>query len=396
MHRILFTWELGANLGHLTRDLPVAAALRAKGHEVAFCVRDVHVAQQVLAAEGFRFMQAPLAPLSASANQAQANYSEMLMAMGYSSSALLAGLVNGWLTVFGLFKPDVVVIDHAPTALLAARAAGIPAVLTCTGFELPPAADVLPSIFPWQPVPAERLIAADRAVMHLMNGILRQYGKPLLARVADLFAGEKRLMTTFSELDHYGARPNERYVGPVSAMPQAPRYAWPAGPGPRIFAYLRPSIPGLEHLLAALKERTANVLCVIPGIAAAMADTFRSATFTILAHPVALDAILPEADLVVASGAGTVADTLLAGVPLLMAPQFVEQALLARRVEAAGAGIHWAPPRTAESARAIVDAALSDGSLRAHAQNFAQKYRGYSMDSAVEQIAEAILTCAAG
>ncbi len=396
MHRILFTWELGANLGHLTRDLPVANALRAQGHEVVFCVKDVHVAQQVLTPEGFRFMQAPLAPGSAATGQAQVNYSEMLMAMGYSSSALLAGLVNGWLTVFGLFKPDVVVINHAPTSLLAARAVGIPAVLTGTGFELPPAADVLPSIVPWQPVPAERLIAADQAVMHLMNGILRQYGRPLLARVADLFAGAKCLMTTFSELDHYGARPEERYVGPVSAMPQAPRHAWPAGRGPRIFAYLRPSIPGLEHLLAALKERTANVLCVIPGIGAAVADKFRSPSFTILAHPIALEAILPEADLVVASGAGTVADALLAGIPLLMAPQFVEQALLARRIEASGAGIHWPPPRTAESARAIVDTALSSESLSAHAQGFALKYRGYSMNSAVAEIAEAILTCAAG
>ncbi len=396
MHRILFTWELGANLGHLTRDLPVANALRAQGHEVAFCVKDVHVAQQVLATAGFRFMQAPLAPASATTSQTQANYSEMLMAMGYSSSALLAGLVNGWLTVFGLFKPDVVVVNHAPTALLAARAVGIPAVLTCTGFELPPAADVLPSIVPWQPVPAERLIAADQAVLHLMNGILHQYGTPLLARVADLFAGAERFMTTFPELDHYGARPEERYVGPVSAMPQAPRHAWPAGQGPRIFAYLRPSIPGLEHLLAALKERTANVVCVIPGISAAVADPFRSPAFTILAHPIALDAILPAADLVVASGAGTVADALLAGIPLLMAPQFVEQALLARRIEASGAGIHWAPQRTAESARAIVDTALSNTSLKTNARGFALKYQGYSMNSAVAEIAEAILARAAG
>ncbi|CAH0447742.1 hypothetical protein LMG10661_03815 [Ralstonia syzygii subsp. syzygii] len=58
-------------------------------------VKDVHVAQQVLAAEGFRFMQAPLAPGAATTSQTQANDSEMLMALGYSSSALLAGLVNG-------------------------------------------------------------------------------------------------------------------------------------------------------------------------------------------------------------------------------------------------------------------------------------------------------------
>ncbi|XHO05819.1 hypothetical protein ACEQUB_02723 [Ralstonia syzygii] len=49
-------------------------------------------------------MQAPLAPGAATTSQTQANDSEMLMALGYSSSALLAGLVNGWLTMFGLLS----------------------------------------------------------------------------------------------------------------------------------------------------------------------------------------------------------------------------------------------------------------------------------------------------
>ncbi|MDC6177177.1 hypothetical protein [Ralstonia solanacearum] len=74
----------------------------------------------------------------------------------------------------------------------------------------------------------------------------------------------------------------------------------------------------------------------------------------------------------------------------------IEQALLARRIEASGAGIHWAPQRTAESARAIVDTALSNASLKTNARGFALKYQGHSMNSAVAEIAEAILARAAG
>jgi len=227
-----------------------------------------------------------------------------------------------------------------------------------------------------------------------MNDILRLHGKPLLTRASDLFANAKCLMTTFPELDHYGNRPQQHYVGPVAAMPKARTIGWPDVNGKRIFAYLHPSIPGLEYLLATLKGGATNVLCVIPGISTAIADAFRGRSLAILNQPVSLQALLPTADLVIASGAGLVSEALLAGVPLLMTPQFVEQALLARRVEAFGAGVHWAPQRTAESARAIVEKALSTESLRVRAQCFASKYQSYSMEKAVAEIASAILTAA--
>lgn len=50
--RILFAWELGANLGHLARDIPVAEQLRKLGHDVTFAARDLRVAQEMLAPRG--------------------------------------------------------------------------------------------------------------------------------------------------------------------------------------------------------------------------------------------------------------------------------------------------------------------------------------------------------
>lgn len=38
MTRILFAWELGSNLGHLTRDLPLARACRAAGFSFMLAV----------------------------------------------------------------------------------------------------------------------------------------------------------------------------------------------------------------------------------------------------------------------------------------------------------------------------------------------------------------------
>ena len=40
MARIVFAWELGGHTGHVTTLMPIARALRARGHEVQFLLRD--------------------------------------------------------------------------------------------------------------------------------------------------------------------------------------------------------------------------------------------------------------------------------------------------------------------------------------------------------------------
>jgi len=39
--RVLLTWELGLNLGHLTRLLPIAQKLMADGYVLLAAVRDI-------------------------------------------------------------------------------------------------------------------------------------------------------------------------------------------------------------------------------------------------------------------------------------------------------------------------------------------------------------------
>nr|EUJ15077.1 UDP-glucuronosyltransferase [Ralstonia solanacearum P673] len=395
MVRILFAWELGANFGHLARDLPVAQRLRELGHDVLFAVKDARIAMQVLAPAKFRFVQVPRPSAPLRSARPPLNYSEILMGTGYCNATVLSGLVHGWLRIFDTYSPDIVVINHAPTALLAARVGHLSAIATCIGFELPPDADVLPSIRPWENIPEHHLHQADTLALQQINSVLRQHGAPPLARVADLFAGVPAVLTTFAELDHYGARAGAQYVGPVSALPNAAERAWPQAGGVRVFAYLRPSVPGFELLLEALREANASVLCVTPGVSHDVVARFASPSFDIVTHPVALGPVLQDADLAVAYGTGTMADALLAGVPLLMAPQVVEQALAAKRIEALGAGILWAPPRTPESARSVLARVLGNSALRHNAQQFAHRHREFTQEQAAFDTANAVLGAAA-
>ncbi len=391
MGRILFAWELGANLGHLARDLPVAKQLRGLGHDVLFAVKDVRVAMQVLKPAGFRFVQAPCPNPPLRLVTQPVNYSDILMGAGYRDATLLGGLLQAWLGIFEIYGADIAVINHAPTALLAARVGGLSAITTCIGFELPPDADVLPSIRPWENIPEPRLRQADAQALHQINAVLRQHGKAPLPRAADLFADVPAVLTTFPELDHYGARVRARYTGPISALSNVAERAWPRGGDARLFAYLRPTVPGFEPLLEALRDTGASVLCVAPGITQDVAARFASSAFDIVTEPVALGTVLKQADLAIVYGTGTMADALLAGVPLLMVPQVVEQALAARRIEALGAGILWAAPRTQESARSVLAQALGNLALKQSARQFAHRYRSFSADRAVADVAEAIL-----
>jgi multidrug efflux pump subunit AcrA (membrane-fusion protein) len=52
--RILLTWEMGSNLGHLSRLLPLARELKARGHRVLVAARDVALAASVLGPAGIR------------------------------------------------------------------------------------------------------------------------------------------------------------------------------------------------------------------------------------------------------------------------------------------------------------------------------------------------------
>src|SRR3546814_5322932 len=116
MGRIVFAWELGSNFGHLSPLLPVAQALRDRGHQIDFVIRELARGQTVLQPHGFGMLQAPLWTGRTPPMAAAANYAGILQRCGYHTVPALAGLVAGWRRLYQLMAPDLVVLDHAPTA----------------------------------------------------------------------------------------------------------------------------------------------------------------------------------------------------------------------------------------------------------------------------------------
>ena len=395
--RILLAWELGANYGHLLQLAAVAERLRAAGHGVLIAVRDLTGAAEVLGARGLTFVQAPIFDRRQRAPAPPVNHAEMLALAGYSDEPTARGLVSGWVALARMFRADAIVADHSPGALVAARVLALPQAQIGTGFEIPPLASPMPSIRPWEQIPDERLRRSERQLLRRVNRILRSFRSREFDTLADWFRTGARTYTTFPELDPFGPRPGERYIGPIYEYESGEPAPWPKGEEPRIFAYLRGDVPGAASILKALSTAAARTLCVLPGKQPAATKALESGALKIASRPVQLKSVLPDADLaLVYGGHGVVCAALAAGVPLLVAPHTVEQYLHARRVEAGGAGALIGKDRRVETVLGCITKALRDDGLRAGARQFAARHAAFQPARAAAEAAEIIGAVAGG
>ena len=385
MARVLIAWEFGRNLGHIARDLPLARACRDAGHEVVWAVRDLRGVSRELAGEGFALLQGPLLR-SGQVNAPPVNFADMLLREGYEDAAGLLAVLQGWHALMRLTSVSAVVYDYAPTALLAARALGLPTMILGSGFMLPAPVVPSPGFFPGA-APAALQAAEDRFVANV-NSALRALGSAPIASLHDLYGYGEQVLTTFEELDPFAPRGQGRYVGPMYALGRQERVDWQGSGTQRIFAYLRPEVPSCENLLAALQAGAAEVVCAMPGLPADWPARFPRIRFV----PGAVDmaALLPGADLAITNGSGTIPNCLLAGVPVLVLPHFNEQYLAGLRLQQYGAGL-VVPGRasTAEYADMLARL-LSQPQFRQKAQSFAQRYAGHHRDTTARAVFEVL------
>ena len=276
MATILLTWELGGGLGHLMNLRPIAAELPRRGHRVVAALRDLSLAHRVLGESGVVFLQAPFKHQHMHEIQPCCTFAHILHNIGFSDVDELSTMLSAWKQLLDFVQPDLIVFDHSPTALLAARgfaAKGIDWDRLFRSSEHQSAAEPAHLAHRRSDAIAGRRIAGSRDDERRAWRV----GQPPLERVAELFADvDENFLLTFRELDCYDRPPETEYfgmwTGHIGEPPQ-----WPAGPGRKIFGYLKP-FPELPKLLHELQRSANPTLLYAPGIDPRLRKQFENPT----------------------------------------------------------------------------------------------------------------------
>ncbi|MBQ0753081.1 MAG: hypothetical protein KBT87_12670 [Gammaproteobacteria bacterium] len=379
MARILFAWELGEGVGHLVPLRPVLEELVAQGHTILVAATDIRSAQSVLRHLTDVFVQAPMnVDTRFELGRMSEGVADLLTLNGYSDATSLRGRHTAWCALAALLKPDLIIAEHSPGALLMARALSIPAVHAGTGFTLPP--EQRPMLFPGFEAAAN--IPREDQLLHSFNALIAETGGQPLVLLADLYNRvAKRFLLTFAELDQLGPRRGVNYLG-ADVPTQGEIPSWPDG-GSKVFAYLKP-FPALEQFLDAATSLKISLLMVPDRINPAILKKYQASNIRFVTQRQSMQAIIESADLIAFNGNhGTATAGLLGGVPMLAFPLHQEQEACTRRLADSNLGIGMLRNRPGK-VQPLMESLLNNTQQKENSLAVAQQYKKFRYQNSID------------
>ena len=404
MATIALNWELGAALGHVGRYLPIALRLRERGHRPVLVLRDISQAAAVLAPHHLEFVQAPVWLIPITGLPPDLNFTETLYRFGFLDPGGLLSMTMAWRRLWELLQPQLLIFDHAPTALLAARGLHLPRVLLGNSFAVPPRVRPLPRFRWWTRGQSEhgRLAETEERTTRHCNLVLKQLEAPPIAQVADLFEAEATYLCARPQLDVYGERQagqGGEYIGPINSLGMGADPFWPAGDGPRVFAYLKSDYKHLEPLLGALAKSRARYLIYAGGLPEQVRKRHESERIAFSAAPLRMSEVVKQCAAIICHAGGMTDIALDHGKPLLLLPMQMEQTMTSHRVELLGAGVLFPIEAVPGLLPKLVKRLVDDVSLAAAAAGYAAGVPNVDQSLAVQRVSdgcEALLADARG
>jgi UDP:flavonoid glycosyltransferase YjiC (YdhE family) len=374
-------------MGHLSPHRDLLHAIIQMGHQVHAVVRDVAKTQRAFAGLDIPVWQAPIAfETPEPVYRPTATFAHILHNGGFSRAQTLHARTLAWDQIINVVRPDLVIIDYAPTLLLCLRGRSIPSVILASGFFIPPQIHPLPVFSTLQGRLPLSVPTSDAAVHRVINEVLRLRGQEEVKGIYQLFhEGVTPLLKSFPELDHYPQRQGGLYLGsppsPGGVEPQ-----WPSATGPHIFCYLKP-FSALDQLLSALSRLPYPTLIASDGIGRDVQEKYSSNTLRFSSEPVDLNEATKTCKLAINNANHeTTSQFLLKGVPVLLAPLSLEQEIMASNIVKMGAGMLM-KTNTAGIERQLKE--LVEGTNhRAAAAAFAQRQSSLPLEGFGERLLE--------
>jgi len=332
-------------MGHLLPHRELVRTLQSRGHVIHVAARDVGRAG--LAFEGLpvHFWPIPLSlDLPKKVYQPTVSFAQILHNVGFANVSDLTLRISAWRSLYAAIRPDLLLVDYAPTSLLAARGSQFKTVSVGTGFCIPPNRTPIPAFTTLSHLTSIRqLIDDENQVTATINCALENNNLPKADCLADVFhQTDAQLLTTLPELDHYPDRGYAEYFG-LPDEREGKQVLLPPGVGRRIFAYLKP-FPAIDALLSLLNQMALPSIVACDGLSEEVRQKYASATLSFVDSNVDLARMAQQCYLAITNGNHTTsARFLLAGKPLLMIPLQLEQELIAATVSRQHLGLTVRP-----------------------------------------------------
>ncbi len=386
MATVLFVWELGGGLGHVGPMAPFVRGLCDRGHRVFAALKDLSGADAVFAEMRVSYLQAPMRVGRAVKEiQPTRTLAHILNNTSFGDFGTLRALTDAWRSLYDYVRPELILFDHSPTALLAARGLAAKRATIGTGFCCPPAGGAFPDLSPWRGEDSERLRRDEQVVLERANKVLGHWQIAPMQRLSQLYADvDESLLTTFEELDHYPGRENGKYWG-VWPCPAGKAPVWPQGRGKKVYAYLKP-FSARSSLLTLLGELRCPTLVYLEGKEPKLQRRFESATLRFENQRLDLAEVGRQCDLAILNaGHGATSSLLLAGTPILQLPLYLEQELTGAATRRLDAGLTARASRPEEIAVKLMTLLGSDKYVEG-ARRFAARYADFDGEQQTEKM----------
>lgn len=348
---------------------------------------------------GMELLALPATCCTPTSREQMLTYSCILRCHGYSSPDLLMKRVSEWRNAIKQSCPDLVIADHSPTALLAARLEQVPSATIGIGFYIPPRVYPLPHLQWWKPSPGRaRLRRLERQVHESINSVLRNSNAEEMSQVSELFDIPLRALITVPLLDDYVNRPEgDKYYGVYDKAGDGVWNGWPDRDRgqPKVFGYLRARYPSFRAIVNSLASMNVRAAIYAPDCPDDVMNEMPSHV-TLSRNALDMRRGAGECDFAVSySSNGFVSEVLAEGKPMFLAPSIVHHAMTAKRAVRVGAAALGEPSWSVSQYKHTIEQLIEDEKFvrgaEAAAQHIAQYPRGREVEERIVEESENLL-----
>lgn len=387
--KILCAWEMGADLGHISHLSHITRGLEAHGYHCSVALKDLSRAAPFFSKSQTELFQAPVFLAKVTMQRPIVCLADSLLLSGYLKVDELQGIVSAWQSLIRLISPDILILDYAPTAALAARDLPCRTISVGNGF-----ADPVPGypIKNWHPFQSQlELIQRQEAmVVSTINQVMAIQQKAPIQWISDLYDTDRTVITMPPEFDLYAdTRTQAHYLCQKDYNVHLPTAEFGPGPGPKILAYLKPAHPQLDLVLEGLAKSSANVFVVCPQAVPEKFQQYRCDSFRYSLEPVQLMNAMTQADLFVGHGnSGSLVESVLSGVPVLALPIHLEQLLYGQALERLELGRMIQRIENVQDLQNVLGQMLSDRRLKQRVVGYAAGNAAMTSQSLADCVVE--------